>query len=400
MIPYYRPYYGWSELLAALETGTGRGEFESALAARVGARYAVAFAYGRSGAIAVLKALGLTHAEVILPAYTCEVMAEAVVATANRLAFVDINLGDYNMDVQALKRALTPQTRVVVATHLYGYPTDVDAIRAIVGDERVFILEDCAQGLLTFSPGTSQLRGDLGLFSCGPGKPICTVQGGAIVTNSYDLYEKISAYRDEEMNQSSVKVWAKRWAWLLASYLVFQKWPYGLMYRCRYRANVADNTYLRFDRSPDPLPSDVAVTYAHFQARIGLAQLRKLDGMLGKRRALATLYTQALSDVAAIHPAPLIEGATYSFYTLRVPRRDKIGFRKCMARYGISVDQSYDYALPYLRPYRSFAREEYPRALQAASEVVNLPNYPGLSLADARLVADCVRHCVEEGLRE
>ena len=172
MIPFYRPYYNHQELLAALRPGPARREFESAMATRAGARYGLAFAYGHVGLVAAFKALGLTQAEVILPAYTCVVMARAVVASGNRPMFVDIDLADYNMDISALKRALTPRTRAVVATHMYGYPTDVDAIRAAVGDERVLIIEDSALSLHTLSSESGGLRGDLGLFSFGIGKPL------------------------------------------------------------------------------------------------------------------------------------------------------------------------------------------------------------------------------------
>lgn len=210
MIPFYRPYLDGSELLAALRPGPGRSEFESALATRVGARYGVAFAYGRSAIMASLKALNISQADVIVPTYICIVVAEAVVMSDNRPVFVDINLADYNMDVQALKDTLTSQTQAVIAMHLYGYPTDVDAIRAVSGDDRVIIIEDCASGLLTFSPGTSELRGDIGVFSFGPAKPLYTVQGGVAVTNSLDLYNKIKAYRDREMSWLPITVWAKR----------------------------------------------------------------------------------------------------------------------------------------------------------------------------------------------
>jgi dTDP-4-amino-4,6-dideoxygalactose transaminase len=379
-----------------MRPGAGRSDFEAALADRVGARYGIAFAYGRSGVIASLKALGLTQAEVIMPAYTCVVMAKAVVASGNHPVFVDIDLANYNMDMSALKRALTSQTRVVIATHMKGYPADIDAIRATVGDERVIILEDCAQGLPTSSAGSTKLCGDLGLFSFGPGKPTCTVQGGVIVTNSSDLYARIKAYRDKEMEGSSAKVWAKRWAWFLSSYVVFRQRTYGFLSRYRYRANPFGNTGLGFDPSPGALPNDMAMRYANFQARIGLAQLNKLDVMLAKRRALARLYDQELRDVTSIHPAPIIEGATYSFYTLRVPRRDEGGFKRRMASCGVSVDPSYEYVLPYLRPYQSFAREEYPRAVQAAREVINLPCYPHLQDSQARYIAACVRDCARE----
>ncbi|MDH4137811.1 MAG: DegT/DnrJ/EryC1/StrS family aminotransferase, partial [Anaerolineae bacterium] len=221
MIRKYRPYLDLSDILAALRPGTGRNEFESAVAARVGARYAVAFAYGHSGAIASLKALGVTEAEVILPAYTCTVMADSVVASGNRPVFVDIDLADYNMGLDAMKATLTLQTRAIVATHMYGYPTNVDAIREAVGDERVLIIEDRALGLLTSTLGTTDLRGDIGLFSFGPNKHLFTVQGGVIATNSIDLYEKIKACRDREMDHLPAAVWIKRWMRLLFSYLPF-----------------------------------------------------------------------------------------------------------------------------------------------------------------------------------
>jgi perosamine synthetase len=394
MIPFYRPYFDHSELLAALRPGGGRDEFESALAARVGARYGIAFAYGRSGIMAALKALGISQAEVIMPAYTCLVMAQAVVASGNRPVFVDIDLADYNMDVSAAKQAFTPQTRVIVATHLYGYPTDVDAIRAIAGDDRVVVIEDCAQGLLTPFPGTTGVRGDIGLFSFGPNKQLSTIQGGVIVTHSPDLYEKIKAYRDREAGQVSYKVWAQRWARLIASYLVFNKPVYGLLHRVGF---VGWGSHQSDGVAPSAaeMPDDYASAYMDFQGRIGLAQLRKLDTVLTRRRALAELYGRELHNVSGLSPAPIVAGATYSQYTLRIAHRDEINFSLRMLAHGVSVDQTFDYALPYLKPYRPYARGEYPCAEQAAREVVNLPSYPNLSVANAQHVAESVRRSVQ-----
>jgi dTDP-4-amino-4,6-dideoxygalactose transaminase len=66
-----------------------------------------------------------------------------------------------------------------------------------------------------------------------------------------------------------------------------------------------------------------------------------------------------------------------------------------MLAHGVSVDQTFDYALPYLKPYRPYARGEYPYAEQAAREVVNLPSYPNLSVANAQYVAESVRCSVQ-----
>jgi dTDP-4-amino-4,6-dideoxygalactose transaminase len=298
------------------------------------------------------------------------------------------------MDLSALKRALTPKTGAVVATHMYGYPTDVDAIRAAVGDEKVIIVEDSAQSIHLLSSESGGLRGDLGLFSFGPGKPISTFGGGAIVTNSSDFYEKIKAYRDKKMNQPLFKAQVKRWARLLISYMLFRERIYGVWHRNRHR--FIGDIDPEFNLSPDYMTDDIAMAYTDFQARIGLVQIRKVDPILAKRRALANLYDHSLNGLKGICPAPVVENATYAHYTLRVSNRHKVGFRKHMISRGVAVDQTYNYVLPHLKPWRPFASETYPRAAQAAREVVNLPCYPSLQEAQAKYIAACVLDCANK----
>ena len=191
LISLYRPYFDWSEMLAILRLGMGRSEFESAVARYVGARYGLAFAYGRVGLVALFKALGLSQKEVIMPAYTCTVMADAVIFSGNKPVFVDIDLADYNMTVDAVKRALTTQTRAVIITHMYGYPAAVDAIREQVGDDRVLVIEDSALALQPLPSDKRGMSSDVAIYSFGPGKQLYTIAGGVMVTDSVRLYEEI-----------------------------------------------------------------------------------------------------------------------------------------------------------------------------------------------------------------
>jgi perosamine synthetase len=395
MISFYRPDFDRSEFLAALGWGGAtRSDFEAAVAARVGTGHGLAFAHGRSGVVALLKALSLTDVEVILPAYTCISMAQAVVVSGNRPVFVDIDLADYNMDLNALKNSLTSRTRVVIATHTFGYPTNVDAIRGLVDDSRVIIIEDSAAGFLTFSPGATTIRGDVGLYSFGHGKHLSTVGGGVLVTNSLELYEKLKRYRDEKMNQLPVKVWARRWMHLMISYMLMLSGPvYGLLVKVKNRLieEYPDTNLLTLK-----MAGDYATAYADFQVRMGMIQLGKLDAIIAKRRALAELYDSQLQNIPNLIPAPIVDGATYLLYSIRVKRRDEIDFRQQMFKLGVGVEKSYRYALPSLRQYRPYARGTYPCAEQLAQEVVNLPIYPGLSLEQAEYVAASVRHCLEK----
>lgn len=391
MIHPFRPTFDWRELLAVLRPGPGRIEFEAAVAAYVGARYGIAFAYGRSGMVAACKALGLTQAEVIVPAFTCHVVAEAVVVSGNKPVFVDIDSADYNMDICAMKQALTPHTRAIIATHMYGYPADIATIRATVGDDRIVIIEDAALlGPVNFGSGGTDLRGDIAIFSFGPRKHLYTIQGGVVVTNSAELYEKIKAYRDREMNRLPWKVWARRLARLINGYLMLNApllevldWLHhtGPMQRVRGKLGLAQAD----------MPNDYATAFADFQGRMGLAQLRKFDFVLARHRAWAEFYNRELRDIPGIRLPPIVAGATYTPYTPRIERRDEIGFCQRMRAQGIEVITSFDYVLPYMKQYRPYAKGEYPQAEQAAREVVNLPNYPGLSATNARYIVESVR---------
>lgn len=388
-----------SDIVAALRPGTGRCEFEAAVAGRVGARYALAFAYGHAGLIASFKALGVTGVDVVLPAYTCTLMADVILACGNRPLFVDIDLSDYNVRPEAMKAVLTPQTKAVIATHMYGYPTDVDAIRDGVSDERILIVEDRAMGLSTFPSGAVELRSDLALFSFGPGKHLFTVQGGVIATNSADLYEKIKAYRDEKMAELPVALLTKRWARFLLTYL-----PFGERIS-PYRLRQAIRRVIPPSPTEDPPLSEQTLIawdhekrYADFQARVGMSQLKKLDAIVDKRRKLSQFYDQALRDVPGLTPAPIVPGATYAYYTVRVERRDEIDFSQQMRAKGVEVSQVYERVLPFRERFRSYANGRYLNTVQATRQVVNFPIYPRLRMAQAEYVVECARNILRQSV--
>lgn len=394
MISFYRPYFDRSEILAALQPGRGRRDFEVAVANRVGARYGLAFAYARSGLIALFKALGLNQAEVIMPAYTCGVVAEAVVVSGNRPVFVDIDLANYAMDIKAVRQALTSQTRAIIATHLYGYLADVDAIRQEVGDDRILIIEDSAAAFRPALPGVAGISGDVAFYSFGPGKQLYTVTGGVVVTDSPSLYEKIKVYRDREMGRLPGSVRARRYLQVVTAYMALSRPLEERLVRIK-NVGLIRQTRDSIGLALVAMPGDYATTYADFQGRIGLVQLRKSDAVLGRSRALAEFYDHELGGVPGLNLAPVLPGATYTQYSVRIERRDEIDFYGRMRAQGIEVGLNFSRPVPQLEAYQSYANGRFPRAEQAAREVVNLPNYPGLRMAEARTVVECTRSIME-----
>ncbi len=131
------------------------------------------------------------NSEVIVPVNTWISTAEAVSRNSLKVVFCDINLEDYSLNIQDLKRKISNRTSAIIIVHLYGYPTDVLSIKNIVKGKKIKLIEDCAQA------HGSRVKGkhvgtfsDISTFSFFPGKNLGAFgDAGAIVTNNKNLNE-------------------------------------------------------------------------------------------------------------------------------------------------------------------------------------------------------------------
>ena len=123
-------------------------EFEQTFARRMGQGTAVGTSYGRMAFYLMLKALDLpAGSEIILPALTFWVIPELARVAGLRPVFADIDPATFTLDPGSFERAIGPHTRVVVPTHLFGLPCDMDAIMAIAERHQIAVIEDCAHAL-------------------------------------------------------------------------------------------------------------------------------------------------------------------------------------------------------------------------------------------------------------
>ena len=150
MKPRFKPKIGWQELKVLFTKNKFAVQrFEKAFAKKFQAVDAVAFPYGRSAQWAFINAVGLKDMDIIMPAYTCSVVAHAVALSGNHPKFIDINLSDFNMDLEKVEAAINPNTRAIIATHTFGYPQDLDQLEAIVKraedryGHKVWLIQDC-----------------------------------------------------------------------------------------------------------------------------------------------------------------------------------------------------------------------------------------------------------------
>lgn len=294
-------------------------EFERAFADWNGSRHALTFVSGRVALAAALEALGLGPGdEVVVPGYTCVVVANALRQAGVEPVFADIELDTYGLDAEALRAAITPRTKAVVAQHLYGLVSrDLVETIEVARTRGLFIIEDCAQAAGA-ALGDRRVGnfGDVGIFSADPSKPFNCVQGGIAVVNDERLFERLAAIQ-ATMGVHDDETTASRLRNMSLNYLLNkdpQRW---------WKADIAwarrGGDY--FFGIPGPeidgdAPADAGRRMSAPLAQMALNQLMKLDYYNDRRRANAGRWT-TWCGTNGFNPPLVLPGSTPTF--LRYP---------------------------------------------------------------------------------
>lgn len=397
MIPRLKPYYGMRELKAAFQIYKKAViDFEEGFAKKFGARHALAFPYGRSGLYTLFKVLGMENAEVIMPAYTCVVVPNATVISGNIPKFVDISLKDYNMDLALLEDAITDKTRLIIPTHLFGYPMNINEIERIVSntDQDIVVIQDCAHSFAAEYNGEFVCsRGDAALYSLNVSKQMSSIFGGIITTNDDVIYEKMKEYRDQYFSRPSVFKQLRKFLYLVAVLVAFNNKVYGFV-NFLERSRFLDRYTKYYEEDKIYLPRDFMELYGDIEARVGLVQLEKYDEIKKRKRIIAAYYNEQLQDLDGIELPPIIDGATYSHYVVRVNNRNEL--MEKMRRRGVQLGQLIEYSIPHMPAYMKWKTGDYPNSLHCSKTTINLPNYPALKEQEL----DCIITSFKKSLEE
>lgn len=172
--------------------------FEDNLAKYLGVKHVISCGNGTDALQIAFMALDLQPGdEVIVPAFTYVATAEAIALLKLKPVMVDVDPESFNVNVNAIKQAITPKTRAIVPVHLYGQTADMKAIMQLAEKYGLYVIEDNAQALgadTIFSDGTVQKTGTIGHIGCNsffPTKNLGTFgDGGALTTNDEKLAER------------------------------------------------------------------------------------------------------------------------------------------------------------------------------------------------------------------
>ena len=335
-------------------------EFEKHLCDYTGAKYAVAVSSGTAALHLACLSAGIGRGdEVITSPLTFLASSNCVLYCGGKVAFADIDSQAANIMPSEIKKNITKKTKAIIPVHFAGHPCELDQIRRIGKKNNLIIIEDAAHALGAEYKGSkigSCKYSDMTTFSFHPLKHITTGEGGAILTNRKDLYEKLLMLRshgitkDKFVNKSS------------------GEW-YHEMQMLGFNYRITD-----------------------IQCALGMSQMKKLDKFVQRRRRIAELYKKAFGD-NLYFDIPVEKDYVFSSYHLYPIRlKDKYKSKRKnifsdLRKNGLGVQVHY---IPvYLQPY--YQHLEYKKGLCPEGETfyereISIPLYPLMKKTDIEYV--------------
>lgn len=373
MIPYGRQIIEEDDIQAVVEvlksdyltTGPQITEFEESVADYVGAKYAVAIANGTAALHAACFAAGIGEGdEVITTPLTFVASANCVLYLGGRPVFADVDARTYNIDPEDIRRKITNRTKAIIPVHLAGQPCDMDEIHKIAKEYHLIVIEDGAHALGSLYKGKKiGTLSDMTTFSFHPVKPLTTGEGGMIVTNQEELYQKLILFRSHGITRDSNLLTRNEGSWF------YQQLDLGYNYRI----------------------TDI-------QCALGCSQMKKLDRFLLRRRELARRYDEAFQDCPQIitpYQLPQTDSG-YHLYIIQVAGCDRKQVFDALREKGIGVNVHYIpvYYHPYYRKH-GYQETCCPNAERLYEHFISIPLHARLTDGEQEYIIRTLKETVE-----
>lgn len=360
-IPYTRPSITEREVAYASDAAAnGWGErcyeylqrFEASFCEYLGVSHAVATSSCTGALHLGMAALGIGPGDEVIMADTNWIAtASPIVHLGATPVFVDIRTDSWCIDPCAIERAITKNTKAIIAVHIYGNLCELDQITRIGNKYGIHVIEDAAEAIGSVYHGKKAGSvGVFGAFSFHGTKTLTTGEGGIFVTNDANLYESVLTLSNHGRSRTQKK----------------QFWPDVVGYKYKM---------------------------SNIQAAIGCAQLERVDDLVSRKREILQIYKRELSDIRDVHlnsePPETINGAWMP--TVVFPRRPDIHLARIQAAF---LEEDID-ARVFFNPLSSLPMFQENRqninAYDIQARAINLPSYHDMTLDEQLRVIKVVR---------
>jgi perosamine synthetase len=366
-IPLSRPWLDEREEELVLEVlrsgrlslGPWIERFEEEVAARVGAPFAAALSSGTAGLHLLCRIAGLGPGdEVITSPLSFVASANCFVVEGATPVFADVDPVTLNLDPAAVEAAVTGRTRAIVAVDMFGFPCELEELRAVAERHGLALIEDACESLGAEYRGRPLgAHGPAAVFAFYPNKQMATGEGGIVTTHSEEEWQLLRSLRNQGRSYDGG-------GW-------FNHVRLGLNYR-----------------------------WTDVQAAIGLAQLEKLDRILELRAAAASRYGELLADLDGVEPPAPDDDAhrrSWFVYVVKLDASlDRAAVMDSLRREGVATAEYVPciHLQPYMRERFGFGEGLCPVAEQTASRTLALPFFTQIDPGDQERVVEVLRSAV------
>jgi len=324
-------------------------EFEKKVADYCGAKYAIAVNSGTSALhIACLSAGISSGDEVITSPITFVATPNSVLYCGGEPVFADVNEKTINIDPKEITGKISQKTKAIIPVHFAGNPCDMEDIQALAKENGLMIIEDAAHALGAEYKGSkigSCKYSDMTILSFHAVKHITTGEGGMVLTNDEELYEKLKFYRSHGITRDAKYMKQNDGVW------------YYEMHKLGFNYRLTD-----------------------IQCALGISQLGKIDNFVSRRREIAKKYDDAFKEVKAIKLLDETPNSrsSYHLYVIQVENRKNIFNKLRAANIIVNVHYIPVYRQPFYQQL-GYANTSCPKAEAYYGRAISIPMYPKMT---------------------
>ncbi len=355
-IPLFKIYWDEEDIKAVTETiksgkdwaiGPNINRFEELIAEYIRTKYCVVFNSGTSALHVDLLAYNIKQGdEIIVPSFTFISTANAPLFVGAKPVFADIEKENFGLDPEDVKKKITEKTKAIIPIHYGGRPCKIKELKEIAEKHNLILIEDAAE---SFGAKIDNKKvgtfGDSAMFSFCQNKIFTTGDGGCIVTNSKEMYEKLKLIRSH--------------------------------------GRLEAQDYFSSTEYMDYVSLGYNFRMSNIVASLGLPQIKKVDKLIEMRRKNAEYMTEKLSEIKEIITPKLKQNyfQVYQMYTIRVKsgkeKRDKL--KEYLAKKGIMSKVYFD-PIHLTSFYKRLGYNiKLPMTEKISEQVLTLPMHPDLN---------------------